>query len=71
MSRIINWIERHFRRAWREAAKRGICDALGSAEYQRVLEAWRAAGRPEDVVRFITWRANCPPALFPPEESLE
>lgn len=49
-----------FCRVWERLSEQGECDALGGAEFSRVLEAWLAAGRPTPIVRFIRPQANWP-----------
>lgn len=52
--------KRAFVAAYSQLSRRGACDMVGSAEYQRVLAEWERAGRPVDVVTFIVLAANRP-----------
>jgi hypothetical protein len=54
-----------FRAFWDEyerLSELGACDGAGATEFWRVLEEWRRAGWPEDLERFIRWRANETPS---------
>lgn len=49
---------RRFRANWRALARRGGCDTIDGAEYQRVLSEWAQNGCPVAVAKFIAERAN-------------
>lgn len=51
-----------FLRTWRVLARRGQCDAAGSAEYRRVCRLWIAQGMPSEMAAFIKINANAGPA---------
>ena len=42
-----------FDERWRYLAARGLCDALGSVEYERVAEDWHSAGEPIPIGPYI------------------
>lgn len=49
-----------FRSVYEALSNEGVCDSPGGVEYQRVLQEWLDAGRPEASV-FIRLRANAGP----------
>lgn len=47
-----------FDRAWVQCAEKGLCDALGGAEYRRVRSAWDQYGAFGYALQFIVNSAN-------------
>lgn len=54
------WQLKKFMRVWNRQARKGLCDAPGSSECQRVMREWVEAGEPAPVYRFIRIHANVP-----------
>ncbi len=50
--------KKEFADAYERLSKKGRCDGPGGREYQRVLQEWEDAGRPDDLERFIVVHAN-------------
>jgi hypothetical protein len=60
-----------FRGIYSWASYLGLADEVGSSEYNRVLSAWYAAGRPQRVFTFMCDHANAGPGgSTPPDEAL-
>jgi len=49
-----------FGAVWWELVREGVCDALDSAEWVRIIAAWESAGRPPQIAEFIRREANRP-----------
>lgn len=50
---------------WCAIATAGGCDAIGGAEYKRLYQLWKDAGRPAGIAEIILANANAEPTAAP------